>query len=74
MNLSERIDAVSMKNREALSDGRVGYKACWKKVDQFSSVSTIHEDSGFKRIFWNIIHLMYMVPRGTVSIIYSDVA
>ena len=27
VNISERIDAVSMKNREALSDGRVGSKA-----------------------------------------------
>ena len=27
VNISERIDAVSMKDREALSDGRVGSKA-----------------------------------------------
>ena len=27
VNLSERIDAVSMENRKALSDGRVGSKA-----------------------------------------------
>ena len=36
VNLPERINTVITENRKALSDGRIGSKAWWKKVDRLS--------------------------------------